>query len=217
MLNRLFILIVGIAFVSCGDIVTVKDVSTLIDLSHSEDVVVNEKRNDLIIEIYNSELDKEERSLYYTTIALFAYDKANKNRNMLFVDGKSVVNFIESNKTVDSYSIVNSEMFKIRKIYDDMLVLLEGICDQDFEKVYSLIDENILNETDRKEMANVLIGNDICKNHEEYLVYGFNKEENDGVRMACLYVDLKYTDSDDRRIIFIYSAESLKLIGAEEL
>jgi hypothetical protein len=217
-MNRLLIiLLIGLAFVSCGDIVKEEDVSTLIGLSHSENVVVNEKGSDLIIEIYNSELDKDERGLYHTTIALFAYDKANKNRNMLFVDGKSVVNFIESNKTIDSYSIVNSEMSKIRKIYDDMLVLLEGICGQDFEKVYSLIDEDILNEIDRKGMAKVLMESEICKNHEEYLIYGFNKVENDGVRMAFLYVDLKYTDSDDRKILFIYSAESLKLIGAEEL
>ena len=133
------------------------------------------------------------------------------------LDGESSINFIDSNKTVDSYSIVNSEMFKISQIYDDLLILLEGICTQDYKEVYSLIDEDVLSETSRDEVANVLIESDLCKNLDEYLIYGFNKEKNDGVRLACLYVNLEYTDSDDRNIIFIYSAESLKLIGVEEL
>jgi len=202
---------------SCNKIVSEEEVLTLIDLSYSENVIVNKKGSDLIIEIFNSDLEKTQREVYYTTIALFAFENANKNRNTLFMNGKSIINFIDSNQTIDSYSIENSEMFKIKKIYNSLIVILESICENDLEKIYSLIDDEFLKEAERKEIADVLLGNKLCENLDEYIIYSFRKDNHNGMVMASLTVHIEYSKGEDRNIDFNFSSESKKLVGAEEL
>ncbi|MFL3663664.1 MAG: hypothetical protein ACJ04Q_06670 [Flavobacteriales bacterium] len=216
----LIFVLYSIFLYSCKEDITEEDKLMLVEMTKSEDIEVYEDGKDLIIEVYQSEVkNSEDRKLFYTAIAKVVVEMVNKKRDVLFMDGINVVNFIDSIGNVEKYEISNTELMVVNNISSSLHKLLQAIYDDDKEKIMMLIDNQILSSKQREELVSVLINGKLFKDDAiQPIFYGYERVsiDNETNNVLSFYVDFE-SPHEKRRVIFNYMEKSKKLIGVEEV
>lgn len=170
-MKYLSVLFFGILLSSCT--VQLLDENTeeyLAEVTDSKDVKVFQKNKNTIIQLIGSSItDPKEQAEFYTVAAKTVFESVNEHRTSFDTNGSHVVQFLDNSGESSEYSILNSQLIKATKIFNQFEKFINLLLEGNINKLFDLVVES----DEKSNLVNALINSINLNERSAVNTYGF--------------------------------------------